>query len=464
MHLHRAIERLFGTKILPHEKRLVLLLTLDLFAVLTVYYILKSVREPLILLEGGAVERNTARGAQAVILTVLVPLYSALTNRLSPRRLVALVYVACLGMLLAFPLLMRLGVKTGFLFFVWLGLFSLMAVAQFWSLANDVLPEEAGKRLFPVVAAGATVGALVGSQAVVWLGRWLHPDALILLAASLLALAIWLTLHVRRTAEPPHTAHANRLAATPTTDRRDGFRIVLQDRYLLAIGVSILLLNLVNTTGDQALAILIQEHAAKLPDQAARARFIMRFYGSLQTWISALTAAFQVFVVGRVVKAAGLRGGLLILPLVAFTGYACLAWMPALVVGRGFKIFGNSTEYSLHNTLQQVLFLPTSREAKYKGKTTTDTFFVRSGDLASWALVAWAMKSGWGARGLSIANLGVVALWLGVVMTLANRYLALSAAQRDADDARARALDALVPVAALSPAAPTAQAVRDHQI
>lgn len=463
MHVHRLIERLFGTTILPHERRLVLFLTLDLFVVLTVYYILKSVREPLILLEGGAIERNTARGAQAVILTILVPLYSALTNRISPRRLVSVVYAACLAMLLAFPLLMRLGMKMGFLFFVWLGIFSLTAVAQFWSLANDVLPEETGKRLFPVVAAGATVGAIAGSQTVVLLARWMRPGLLIMVAAALLGAAIWLTMNVRRAAEPPHATEANRLAATPATDRRDGFRLVLSDKYLLVIGTSILLLNFVNTTGDQALAMLIQEQAVKLPDRAAQARFIMRFYGSLQTWISLLTAVIQVFVVSRLVKVAGVRFGLFVLPFVAFTGYALLAWIPALAIGRSLKIVGNGTEYSLHNTLQQVLFLPTSREAKYKAKAATDTFFVRFGDLTSWAVVAWGMKVGWGARGLSLANLGAVTLWFASAFVLANRYRSLSVAQRYVEATRVRARDALVPVPTLSPAIEMSQTPRDRR-
>jgi AAA family ATP:ADP antiporter len=429
--LQRLIERLFGTTIRPMERRLVALLALDLFLLLTVYYILKIVREPLILLEGGVVSRNAARGAQAVILVVLVPAYSLLANRTHPRRLVSGVFTFFLVSLLAFPLLIRLRAPLGFAFFVWLGIFSITAVAQFWSLANDVFSEEAGKRLFPVIAAGATLGAIVGSQIVVVTSRWLTPTGLILVAAGLLAACIGLTHYARHAAEA--------LPSTPpnghTPDQRGGFRLVLSNPYLLLIGLTVLLLNVINTTGDQVMAMLVQQHTAELGGKAARAQFMMAFYGSFQTWVSILTAALQVFVVSRVLRKAGVGGALLVLPLVAFTGYGLLAAAPALLITRSLKIIENSTEYSLQNTVQQVLFLPTSRDAKYKGKAATDTFFVRFGDLGSWALVGLALRAGWTATKLSLVNVAVAGAWTVLVLLLGRRYRQLTAAAAQATGA-----------------------------
>ena len=435
MLVQRTLERFFGISIRAQERRLVTFLSLDLFLMLTVYYILKIVREPLILLEGGVVSRNAARGAQAVILMALVPLYGWLANRMPPRRLVIVVLGFFLTSLLSFPLLGRLHVPMGFAFFVWLGIFSITAVAQFWSLANDIFTEEQGKRLFPVIASGATVGAIVGSQIVVAASRYLGPSGLILVAASLLGGCIWLTQHVRHLAEAHGPETAREREADP--DTRGGFRLVLTDRYLLLIGLSILVLNLANTTGDQVMAMLVQKHAATLPDKVARAQFVMAFYGNFQTWVSVLTAVMQVFVVGRVLRFAGVRASLLVLPMVAFAGYGLVALLPALFITRGLKIFENSTEYSLNNTVQQVLFLPTSRNAKYKGKAATDTFFVRFGDMASWALVSLALHAGWGPRSLSLVNVGASVVWFGLALLLGLRYRKLAA---DADAATAPAL------------------------
>jgi ATP:ADP antiporter, AAA family len=443
-----TIERLFGISIRPQERRLVTVLTLDLLLMLTVYYILKVVREPLIMLEGGAVSRNAARGVQALVLLVMVPVYGLVANRVHPRRLVTVVLSLFLLSLLAFPLLVQLGLPTGFTFFVWLGIFSITVVAQFWSLANDLYSEEAGKRLFPVIASGATVGAVLGSQVVVLTNSLLGPTGLILLAAALLGICVFLTSLARRIAEGPGRAAAVGAAeeapyapAPPhLQDHRGGFRLLLHNRYLLLIAVSVLVLNLVNTTGDQVMAMMVQEHAAGLSSKAARSEYMMSFYGSFQTWVSILTALFQVFVVGRLLKATGVRGAVLVLPLLAFTGYGLLAAAPALMLVRALKIFENSTEYSLQNTVQQVLFLPTSRATKYKGKAATDTFFVRFGDLASWALVALALGAGWSSRAMSLVNVGAAAVWLVMASLVARRYRKLAADAEPAPAAVVRAL------------------------
>jgi ATP:ADP antiporter, AAA family len=419
----RLIGRLFGTTIERSERSIVAVLTIDLFLLLTVYYILKVVREPLILLEGGVVSRNAARGAQALILFAIIPLYGALANRVAPRKLVTAVFAFFLVTLLAFPALTALHVPVGFAFFVWLGIFSITTVAQFWSLATDLFTEEAGKRLFALVAAGGTLGAVVGAQVVALLNRFLGPMGLMFLAAVLLAICLLITHAVRRMGES-HAPVAHVPMAHPESngDARGGFTLLLHDRYLLLIGCAVMLLNLVNTTGDQILAMTAQKHAATLGDQAARTQYLMRFYANFQTWISIVTAGMQVFVVARVVRLAGMRVALLMLPMIALLGYGMLALFPLAFVARLTKIVENSGDYSLQNTLQQMLFLPTSRAAKYKAKTATDTFFVRFGDLGSWALVSVALASAWTPRTLAIANTGFAVVWVGIALLLASRY------------------------------------------
>jgi AAA family ATP:ADP antiporter len=421
----RLVERLFGTVIHRDERRLVALLMLDLFVLLAVYYILKVVRDPLILMEGGIVRRNAARGVQAFVLLLAVPAYGMLANRFQPRKLVLGVFAFFLATLLAFPALANLGVPVGFAFFVWLGIFSITVVAQFWSLANDLFTEEAGKRLFAVIAAGGTVGAIVGAQTVAVLDRWLGPMELISIAAGLLALCLWLTNVVRRRGE----AHA---PITPETtakiegNARGGFTLLLQDRYLLLIALAVLLLNMVNTTGDQVMAMIVQRDAVQILDETERARFLTTYYANFQTWVSSVTAAMQVLLVARVVRLVGVRFAVTILPLIALLGYSALAALPILMLVRVLKVIENSADYSLQNTLQQTLFLPTSRAAKYKGKAAIDTFVVRFGDLASWAAVTVALAAGWDERVLAIVNLSVATVWIGVALLLGRAHRRLT--------------------------------------
>src|SRR5437667_9729039 len=124
----------------------------------------------------------------------------------------------------------------------------------------------------------------------------------------------------------------------------------------------------------------------------------------------------------------GVRVALFVLPLIAFGGYAVLASMPVLSIIRGVKIAENATDYSLQNTARQALFLPTSREAKYKAKQAIDTFFWRTGDVLSALLVFAGTQLALTPRGFAAINLGLVVIWIGILFGLAREHRKQSAA------------------------------------
>ena len=199
----------------------------------------------------------------------------------------------------------------------------------------------------------------------------------------------------------------------------------------MLIGLMVLVLNAINTTGEFLLARIVNAHAAAVaagaPDPlAVRQRVIGAFYGDYQTWVSTATALLQIFLVARLFRAVGVRGSLYVLPVLALCGYGAFALAPLLVVAAAVKVAENGGGYSLQNTAQQALFLPTSRDAKYKAKAATDTFFVRFGDLASTALVFVGVQAGLGVRGYSLANAALAAVWLALVARLARRHRGLA--------------------------------------
>jgi AAA family ATP:ADP antiporter len=308
----------------------------------------------------------------------------------------------------------------GFAFFVWLGIFSTLSIAQFWSLANDLLSEADGKRLFPLVAAGGTIGGIVGAQiAAHALG---HMDAfqLMLLAAGALVVCMMLTHFTRELGLRREGSAAPTVQVEAARDERGGFTLVLRDRYLFLIALSVVLLNVINTTGDFILAQLVNSRAHALnPARAARQLYIATFYGDFQTYVGVGTALIQFLLVGRLFKSLGLKRSLFLLPLFAVTGYGATALLPGLALVAVVKVIENSTDYSLQNTLQQALFLSTSRDAKYKAKAAIDTFLVRFGDLVSTGLVAAGAHFGLGVFGFATANVAFAVLWVLVVMHLA---------------------------------------------
>jgi AAA family ATP:ADP antiporter len=449
----RGVEHLVGSDVHPGEWRLVLAFFINLFLLLTAYYILKVVREPLILLGGGAVSRSYARGLQAGVLALVIPAYSLLANRVEPARLVKWVVGFFVVTLVAFFALGRTGLSMGFAFFVWLGIFSTLSIAQFWSLATDLLSEADGKRLFPLVAAGGTIGGIVGAQVAAHALRHLNPYQLMLIAAAILVICMLLTHHthglgLRR--EIDGTAAAS--GPGDGRDHRGGFTLVLRDPYLLLIAVSVVLLNVINTTGDFMLAQLVNTKAHAISASGAgRQQFIAGFYGDFQTLVGVGTALMQVLLVGRLFKKIGISHCLFLLPVFAMAGYGASALLPGLALVAVVKVVENSTDYSLQNTIQQALFLPTSRDAKYKAKAAIDTFLVRFGDLHSTGLVALGASFGLGVFGFAIANVAFAGFWILVITRLARMHRSAAAASASAAVARAEPYGSAVPVATVPP-------------
>ncbi len=410
----RFVERLVGAEVRPGEWHLVGLFFANLFLLLVAYYILKVIREPLILLEGGAVARSYARGLQAGLLLLIIPGYGLLANRFEPAKLVKwimAVFVACVA---GFVILGLAGFRVGFGFFVWLGIFSTVAIAQFWSLANDVMTESEGKRLFPMIAAGGTSGGILGAQ----IGARMidgRPFHLMMVTAAILVSCALLT-HMTHDAALAHRERVPHVTEHERT-QRGGFTMVLHDRFLFLIAASVVLLNFINTSGDFLLAQLVHAKAQLLP-RAEQQHYVALFYGNLQTYVSVFTALLQVLVVARAFKVLGVSTSLVFLPMFTLTGYALSGLLPVLGVVAAVKVIQDSTQYSLENTTEQALFLSTSRDAKYKAKAAIDTLFVRLGDLGSTGVVFLGAQLGFGLRSYALINVVVSAAWIWLTLRL----------------------------------------------
>jgi AAA family ATP:ADP antiporter len=427
------------------------LLMLSVFLLLTAYYVLKVVREPLILSTGGAELKSYMSAAQAVLLLFLVPAYSAVANRVNRIRLISIVTLFFISNLLVFYVLAAAGTPgLGAAFFVWVGIFNLMIIAQFWSFANDVYTPEQGRRLFAILGFGQTLGAASGGFISKALIGQLRVYQLMLVAAAMLAAYLILILVVhRRTRKLARDAAAAAAAEEPMLDRRGGFTLVARDGYLMLIAFLLLLLNFVNTNGEYILGRVVSGQAEQLVSAGSTGglaphefveQFIGAFYADYFTWVSVVTAVIQIFLVARVMQRFGVRAALYVLPLVALGAYGILAFVPVLALIRIAKISENSLDYSLNNTVRQALFLPTSREAKYKAKAAIDTLFVRAGDLSSAGLVFAGTLLALQPRDFAIVNMALIGVWLLIVAGIGRRHRLLVEAQRanpGADPSRA---------------------------
>lgn len=414
----------------------VLALTANVFILLCAYYLLKVAREPLILASGSANVKSYAAAGQALVLVVVSQLYGALAGRLDRIRLVTSVTLFFVSNLVLFAVLAQAGASIGVPFFLWVGIFNLMVIAQFWSFAADLYSSEDGKRLFPIVGLGSSVGAIAGST---WAKRLvgLGPATLMATGAVLLVVSLLLTRFVHKSSllrRAKSAADAAENGQTPPPEAQElggpsGAKLIVTDRFLVGVAVLMLLINVVNTTGENLFdrALL----AAAPQDTAARVVFIGAKKAEFFTYVNGAAVLLQMFVVSRVLKHLGLTIALTLVPLVSLFGYGSLAITPILSVIFVAKVAENSLDYSLQNTARQTLWLVTSRAAKYKAKAIIDTFIVRGGDVVAAGVVAFGAQQALTTPGLARVNVVMVCLWLAVAIFVAREYAKRAAANAE---------------------------------
>jgi AAA family ATP:ADP antiporter len=405
----------------PSEAVTAALLTLNVFLLLMAYYFLKTAREPLILLQGGAEVKSYAAAGQSLLLLFVVPAYSALARRVGRMKLLGGVYGFFALNLLVFAALVQAKVGLGVAFYLWVGIFNVTAIAQFWSFANDIYTPEQGKRLFAVLGIGSSVGAVAGAFIAKQLAS-LGPRAMMLGAAGVLVVCILLFWVVESRERASHQGAAK--ADEPPVIDGSLFGFLLHDKYLLLLAALTFLLNCVNTNGeyilDRTLLEAVESGAAGTTDPSA---FIGAFKGEYFGWVNLIGVVLQLFAVSRILHLIGVRRALFILPAVAFASYSVILVAPILALIRVGKIAENSLDYSVQNTSRQALFLVGTRAEKYVGKTIVDTIMVRLGDVFSAGLVYIATTYGLPTKAFAALNLGFIACWIVVIVVLGREHL-----------------------------------------
>jgi AAA family ATP:ADP antiporter len=376
------------TRVQPGEGRVVGILSLQAFTLMVAYYLIRPVREALILTEGTAELRSYAVGAQALLLILLIPLYSLLVRRVASNRVFQYVIAFFALNLVGFFLAGNAGWRFSFVFFVWASIFAVMAVAQFWAFATDLLDLNCGTRLFGVIAVGVAGGAWAGASAAAAGFGAIGPYGLMLASAGVLCIAIYLSERARRCVpaasrdSQPDPAPASSPAGNSAGQWLGGIAVIGRSRYLIGIAALVVLLNWITSTGDFVLSSWLVEVAR---DQAPgeETAFIGKFMARYCSTITLVGFLIQLLLVSRIINAAGIARALMITPVVFLAGYFVIGILPVFALLQSALIVQKSLDYSLLNTTRSALLLPTSREEKYQAKTAIDTLFYRLGDLLS---------------------------------------------------------------------------------
>jgi ATP:ADP antiporter, AAA family len=388
------------------------------FVLLAAYYILRPLRDQMGI-AGGVGNLPYLFTVTFAVMLVAQPIYGTLVARVSRAKFIPIIYQFFVVNLAIFWALLHYNVNVKLvaqIFFVWISVFNLFAVAVFWSFMADLFEREQFKRLFGFIAAGGTAGSLVSPVAAIWLAKPLGPANLLLIAGGLLQVAVICILCLERavaamqSAHPPHDLFAEQ---QPNVSSRwlEGFIRIVKSRYLAANAIWMVLLSFTGTVVYLEQANLV---AASGMDPAAQ----IRVFATIDLSVGVITLFVQWLLTGRVMSKFGTAAALAFQPLIFVLGFAILAVSPVLLVVLAFQSLQGAAGFAISNPARQVLFTVVSRDDKYKAKNVIDVVVFRASDAASSGVFAGLKALGQSIEAVAaiglVLSLGWVALSLGL--------------------------------------------------
>lgn len=431
------------------------------FCILCGYFFIRPVRDAFGV-ERGMSSLYSLFVATMVASLALNPVFSWLVGRFDRKVFLPVAYGSIVVMLLGFALWRssagdaEAGAWAGRIFFVWLSVMNLFMTGLFWSLMADCFDAEESRRLFPTIAVGGTLGALLGSAAA-WavsgypfelfgndlfdLGIKLTAPQMMLVAASFVAVAGVAAMAMSKIRPRRDAPEDDQPARSAMSEAMDGMRLALRSRYLLFIASYIALLAVLATF------LYFTQNALVAAAESSESGRVGAF-ASIDFWTQFATLVVQLFVTARLMRWLGVGWTLALLPVIVLVGYGLLAmgesnaWSAATMVGAITIIQAvfRAGKYAILRPARETLFTVLGRDEKYKAKSLIDTFVYRAGDTAGAGVSAALSAAAVGtmmALSLTVAPIAIV--MAGLALSLG--------AQRAQRAQRTRATDAAAPAA-----------------
>jgi len=413
----------------PDERKVLILSALYFFLVMASYFILRPIRDQMGV-AGGVKNLPWLFTGTLIAMLVVSPLFSAMVSRWPRRRFVTWSYRALMACLLFFyAALISLPesnqVWVGRAFFIWVSVFNLFAVSLFWAVMADVFKSESSRRLYGAIAAGGTLGALMGGVVTTFLVEILGAPSLLLISLLMLEAALWCMFAITR--KRGEESAAARMESSKGEEiiggnAMDGFKMALRSPYLLGVSGYMLLY----TIGSTFLYFL----QAQIVDNTIDGKVAQTaYFANVDIWVNSLTLILQVFLTGRLMARIGVGMTLAALPLISIIGFVGLGIAPVLAAVVIFTVARRVTNFAFSRPAREALFVPLSRGEKYKAKNFIDTVVYRLGDqIGAWTngLLIWL---GMGIAGIAYTAVPLAVIWLGLSVWLGNKYRLMQAGE-----------------------------------
>jgi ATP:ADP antiporter, AAA family len=398
---------------------------LYIFAVLSSYYIMRPIRDQMGVAGGVNKLQWLFLGTLAVMLLLNVPFWY-LVKTLPRARFIPITYRFFAANILLFAAALYWAdpeqtVWVGRAFFIWISVFNLFIVSVFWQLMVDIFSSEDGKRLFGFIAAGATIGAIVGSAVTASLARYVPVSLLLIGAVLLLEIAVLSVRRLSLQSGKLHTWPAQETADAPIGGHvLAGITHPFKSSYLMNVSGFLLLFAITSTFLYFQQAGIVSR---SFEDRGAQTAF----FASIDLSVNVLTLFVQLFLTGRIVRSLGVGPTLAFLPALTIVGFGALALLPGLASLVTFQVLRRSSDYAIARPTREVLYTVVPREDRYKAKSFIDTVVYRAGDqVGAWSftLLSWL---GLSAEQIGIAAVVLSGVWLVNGLWLGRKQDALAA-------------------------------------
>lgn len=394
------------------------------FLLLCSYYILRPLRDEMGI-AGGVRELPWVFTGTFVAMLVAVPLFGWCAARFPRRQLLPVVYYFFAANLLLFYALFQFDdhvAITARAFFIWVSVFNLFVVSVFWSFMVDLYANAQARRLFGLIAAGGSAGAVTGPLLTALLVKPLGPVNLIPVSCALLLAAVFCIHRLVRWAQAYPRAETDTVQAEQPLGGSlwAGFTLVARTPYLLGIGLFIWLFTTLST-------FLYFEQAHIVSTTYADPAERTRLFALIDFSVNVLTIAIQLGLTARLLKWLGVPWTLALVPVLTVVGFVALGAAPILPVLVAFQIARRAGDYSLMRPAREILFTVVGRETKYKAKNFIDTVVYRGGDAISGWAFAGLKALGLGLTGIAVLAVPLALLWAWLGLRLGRRQEALRA-------------------------------------
>ncbi len=409
-----------AAKIEPHEIRATALSFTFVFVLMTAYFILRPVRDALSS-DWSDAQLSWLWTSTFFFSAIAVSIYGGVISRVRFNIIVPSVYAFFAATFVGFYILgSTLGDNdlVNRAFYVWLSVFSLYHLSVFWSFMSGLYNKEQAKRLFSIIAMGASAGAIVGPIIPTFFADNIGTLNLLLIAAVLLIVPIPIIgmLERLRISELGNAdVHADlsrqeQLGANPFS----GFKKFASNPYLLAIGVFIVLYVVMNTFIYFELRKMLGGFDREIRTQ---------IWGGIDLAVNSLALVTAFFATGRLATRVGMAATLALIPALMVGGWIVVALSPVLAVLIGLQVVRRAGNYAITRPGREMLFTIVDADTRFKAKPVIDIVVYRGGDVATaWLYTALTATLGWGLAGVAVFAAIVAAVWAAAGTWLGRSY------------------------------------------